>query len=336
MKRGQSVNKPLFSIIIAVYNIEDYLQKCLDSIDKQVNNYEVVIIDDGSTDSSGTICDKWASKKNYVKVFHQSNQGISATRNNGIQYSKGEYIVFVDPDDWIEDDFTKTLQELVEANGTVKKVDVIAYNFALVSNLSGTFNYVESGDAYPKHLVSGEEVVNWILDTKVGNYACQYAIKRNIYIEHSIRFPKMVLYEDAATIFRLIFFSKSVICTNRVLYNYFQRDESFSHKATLSRTTEYFNLFEQMDNFFHEHNRPDLIARSKEYKLMRLLSAYLNIIRLNMSKREKKKYYKKIRHAITVNFVIEPHRKMTLIKELLFYMHLFKPMAYIHDWRISR
>lgn len=330
------MNKPLFSIIIPVYNVESYLQRCLDSIDKQVNNYEVVIIDDGSTDNSGIICDKWAFKRNYAKVFHQSNQGISETRNKGVQHSEGDYIVFVDPDDWVEDDFTKVLQNLSQINGKEKKIDVLAYNFSLVSNISGTYNYVKNDANYPKHFASGEEALGWILDTKVWNYAWQYAIRRNVYLENSIKFPQMVLYEDAATIFRLIFYSKNVVCTNRVLYNYFQRNDSFSHVTTLSRTTEYFNLFEQMDDFFNDHNRPDVIVRSREYKLMRLFYAYKNIMHLNMSNGGKKEYYKKISHAITKNFVLKPHHRITLIKELLFYIHLFKPVLYIHDWRVLK
>lgn len=330
------MSKPLFSIIVAVYNVEDYLQRCLDSIDKQVNNYEVVIIDDGSTDNSGVICDKWASKKKYVRIFHQDNQGISEARNKGVQHSGGEYIIFIDPDDWVEDDFTQTLQEMYQIDRKKEIVDVLAYNFSLVSNISESNRYVKNEDTYPQCFITGENILGWLLDTKVWNYAWQYAIRRSLYLEHAIKFPKMVMYEDAATIFRLLFFSKNVICTNRVLYNYFQRDDSFSHVATLSRTVEYFNLFEQMDRFFYDHNRPDLIARSREYKLMRLFYAYKNVMHLNIGHREKKEYYKKINQMISENLVLRPHRKVTWIKELLFYTRLFKPVLYIHDWRILR
>lgn len=330
------MEKPLLSIIIAVYNIEEYLQRCLNSIDKQKNNFEVVMIDDGSTDSSGAICDEWAANKDYVQVIHQKNQGISKTRNNGIRHSNGEYIVFVDPDDWITANFTEILQNLIDSNGGIDSVDIVAYNFALVSGLEGNFNIVESGDKYPKEIASGEEVLGWVLDTKVGNYACQYAIKRSIYLEQNISFPDMVLYEDAATIYRLLFYAKKVICTDSVLYNYFQRESSFSHVATLSRTTEYFNLFNQMDKFFMDQKRSDLIARSREYRLMRLLSAYLNIVRLDIKNSDKRIYYKKLKKLINKNFMLNPNRKETLVKELLLYTHLFKPMVYFNDWKNSR
>lgn len=335
-KEDENLDRPLFSIVIAVYNVKGYLKKCLESVDRQMQNYEVIIIDDGSTDGSGTVCDDWAEKRNYVKVFHQMNQGISETRNKGVQYSSGDYIVFVDPDDWIEDNFTESLQKLIKNGNNPQDVDVIAYNLVLVTRVAGSYRYVKSGDVYPENVASGNEVVDWVLNTRVGNYACQYAVKRDIYIDNNIRFPKMELYEDAATMYKLIFYAKQVVCTNQVLYNYFQRNNSFSHLATLSRTTEYFKLFENMDTFFDNRNRQDLIVRSRQYKLMRLFSAYLNIIRLNMDKRKKKKYYKKIKHAITTNFVLSPYRKETLIKELLFYTHLFKPIAYIHDWRILK
>lgn len=328
--------KPLLSIIIAVYNIEDYLQRCLSSIDKQKNNFEVIIIDDGSTDTSGEICDEWAAGKRYAQVIHQKNQGISRTRNNGICNSNGEYIVFVDPDDWITDDFTETIQNLIESNGGITSVDMIAYNFALVSDLDGNFNAVESGDSYPKKKASGEEVLGWVLDTKIGNYAWQYVVKKRIYITQNIKFPQMVLYEDAATVYRLLFYARKVICTNTILYNYFQRKSSFSHVATLSRTTEYFNLFNQMDNFFIDNKKLELIKRSREYKLMRLLSAYLNMVRLDMKNSDKRPYYKRLRKMINKNFMLNPSRKATLAKELLLYTHLFKPMVYFNDRKNSR
>lgn len=330
------MTKPLFSIIIAVYNIEEYLQRCLKSIDKQKNNFEVIMIDDGSTDNSGSICDEWAVDRDYAQVIHQKNQGISKTRNNGIHYSNGEYIVFVDPDDWIIDDFTETLQNLIESNGSIKSVDIVAYNFALVRGSKNNFNIVESGDSYPKKTASGEEVLGWILDTKIGNYACQYAIKRSIYINQHIEFPKMILYEDAATIYRLLFYAGKVVCTNRIFYNYFQRESSFSHTVTLSRTTEYFNLFDQMDKFFLDKRRPDLIKKSREYKLMRLLSAYLNMVRLDMKNSDKRPYYKKLKKMIDKNFMLNPSRKDTLAKELLLYTHLFKPVVYFNDWKNLR
>lgn len=324
------MNKPLLSLVIGVYNVEDYVQRCLTSIDKQFHNFEVIIIDDGSTDKSGEMCDQWALNKDYVKVYHQTNQGISGVRNDGVRYSQGSYVSFIDPDDWIADDYTATLEKLIKDNGGVSQVDVVGFNFNKVTIVNNIEKYSASGDKYPAESSSGEQALEWLLDNKIGNYSWQYAISKKLYDMNNIEFPNMILYEDAATIYRLLFFAKKVICTNQSLYNYFQRSNSFLHKSKLSRTTEYFKLFEQMDSFFIAQNRYDLVNKSREYKLPRLFAAYINFIRIDTNKDEKN-YKMKLSSMIRNNFILWPSHFSTLVKEILFYTHLFKPLAYIHD-----
>ena len=113
----------MISIIIPVYNVEQYLKKCIDSILRQAyTDYEVILIDDGSTDSSGAICDQYLSNKQF-KIFHQNNQGVSSARNKGLSAATGDYILFVDPDDWIEDNALEVLiQEVTDS-------DLIMFNF---------------------------------------------------------------------------------------------------------------------------------------------------------------------------------------------------------------
>ena len=96
-------NKPFFSVIVPVYNVEKYLHRCVDSILAQsYSDFEVLLVDDGSMDKSGTICDDYALKDNRIRVFHQANAGVSAARNKGIDEAKGEYVVFVDSDDYLK------------------------------------------------------------------------------------------------------------------------------------------------------------------------------------------------------------------------------------------
>lgn len=97
------MNNPLFSIIVPVYNVEPYIATCIESILCQsVTDFELLLVDDGSTDDSGMVCDEFASKDSRVRVFHQDNSGVSCARNLGIEKAQGKYICFVDPDDWIE------------------------------------------------------------------------------------------------------------------------------------------------------------------------------------------------------------------------------------------
>ena len=106
-------NKPLVSVIVPVYNVEDYIKKCLDSIVKQTyQNFEVILINDGSKDLSGDICDQYASKYKYMRVYHQENRGVVSARNVGIYNAKGKYVTFIDSDDWVETTFLSVLVEI--------------------------------------------------------------------------------------------------------------------------------------------------------------------------------------------------------------------------------
>ena len=110
---------PKISVIVPVYNVEKYLRKCIESILNQTfREFELILVDDGSTDSSGKICDEYALKDSRIKVIHKENGGASSARNAGLDVAKGEYIGFVDSDDWIEMDMYGELYRLIKENNT--------------------------------------------------------------------------------------------------------------------------------------------------------------------------------------------------------------------------
>lgn len=119
------------SIIVPVYNVEKYLNRCLDSIINQsFNDFELILINDGSTDKSGIICDKYAQIDKRVRVIHKKNEGVSLTRNLGISIAKGDYITFIDSDDWIEQDFLKKAIEYIKENN----VSILITGFVFENN----------------------------------------------------------------------------------------------------------------------------------------------------------------------------------------------------------
>ena len=107
----------MISVIVPVYNAAPYLDQCIESIVKQTyTDWECILINDGSTDKSGEICDKWGKFDSRFRIIHQINQGVSATRNRGIKESKGEYIVFIDSDDWVSPNYLKDMININEMN----------------------------------------------------------------------------------------------------------------------------------------------------------------------------------------------------------------------------
>lgn len=123
---ANKTNSPAFSIIVPIYNVEKYLKNCLNSILNQTyTNFELLLIDDGSLDNSGTICDKYAEKDSRIRVFHKKNEGPSRARNLGIDNAKGEYITFVDSDDWIENNLLEECIKIILNN----KVEIIKWGY---------------------------------------------------------------------------------------------------------------------------------------------------------------------------------------------------------------
>lgn len=123
----ENMNQILFSIIVPVYKVEDYLDKCIASIaNQEFENYEIILVDDGSPDKCPEICDNWAKKKEHINVIHKKNGGSSSARNVGVRYAKGKYIIFVDSDDyWNNNSALSMITETIER---VKEVDVIVFN----------------------------------------------------------------------------------------------------------------------------------------------------------------------------------------------------------------
>ena len=154
---------PLLSIIIPVYQAEKYLGKCIDSILNQAfSDFELILVDDGSTDGSEKICDEYARKDKRIKVIHQANQGVSSARNTGLAYASGEYITFVDADDWIEQNLFQECMKVAEKH----PVEVIYHRFTKDIWKNNTASTVKKGVLGPEGYVSRKELKDYIIQSK--------------------------------------------------------------------------------------------------------------------------------------------------------------------------
>jgi len=196
-----------FSIIVPVYNVEKYLSECVDSIINQdFDQYEIILVDDGSTDRSGLICDEYSSAHDNISVIHKVNGGLSDARNNGLEKSKGEYIIFIDGDDYIE---PGTLQKFNNQLIKYGNPDV------MITRLKKVYEDAEtkySDKDMPFELINKgnkKEVVNWLFSHSNGLWtAPRYITKRSIIEENKLRFAVGYLHED------IDWTSKLLICAN--------------------------------------------------------------------------------------------------------------------------
>lgn len=215
MKNSQIT--PLVSVIVPVYHVEPYLRCCLDSLCKQsLSNIEVILVDDASPDSCGDICEEYAANHAHFKVFHQpENKGLSAARNLGIKYATGKYLMFVDSDDWVHENFCKEAYEYAESH----QADLVMFNYKriketddAIENVSAVFRsfregYHDSHDAMDMILASG------------GNAAWNKIYRR--YLFDDISYPEGFLYEDTGATYKLVHKASRFCYLNRALY--FQR-----------------------------------------------------------------------------------------------------------------
>ncbi len=209
---------PLISIIVPVYNVRAYLRKCLDSICGQTyKNLEIVVVDDGSTDGSGEICDEYAQLDNRVKVIHSKNGGLSSARNIGLNNALGEYIGFVDSDDWIDYDMYEFLWELLNT----RKADLAICSHYIEKQNKTKVKYVSNEVT---ELTSTKAIRLLSEDKIIRNYACDKLFKR--YLFEELRFPLNRYFEDIAVMYKIFYNAQKIVMKGVPKYHYLIREDS--------------------------------------------------------------------------------------------------------------
>lgn len=215
----------MITVIIPVYNSATFLDKCISSVLSQsYNDFELLLINDGSTDNSGEICDHYAQKDSRVKVIHKGNGGVSSARNIGLDQAKGEWITFVDSDDWVHEDFLKKRYELAIA----EDADVVYCDLELV--YVGRREYCHAAEIDPKE----DSQVNCWIRSKT-TYSPILLIKKELLDKYHLRFlPGVRLCEDLNLIIKTILYAKKTVHVKEALYYYNkQNSESTMHNPHL-------------------------------------------------------------------------------------------------------
>ena len=252
----------LVSVIVPVYNVENYLRKCLDSlINQSYVNLEILLVNDGSTDASGELCEEYAEKDLRVKVFHKENGGPSSARNLGLEHAGGGYITFIDSDDYLAEDAVESLVTSLEKH----QADISFCQTEIVDE-TGTF-FDRSRKKFCKETVlSPEETMMEIcLNRMTGTSACG-KLYRSILFE-DIRFPVGKLYEDTYTIPDIIIRSEKVVFIGRAVYFWVQRSGSITHHGLTEKDFTVFSTLERFIKIVDAHY-PAL----HEYAVVRLVN----------------------------------------------------------------
>lgn len=219
-----------FSIIVPVYNVERYLEKCLDSILNQSwKEFELILVDDGSTDASGEICDRYALKDSRIQVIHQMNQGLSGARNTGLDHAAGEWIVFVDSDDRVEAE----LLESVNIQMDLHPADLYCYNARKVNEQGEETERLLYAVENETVIFTGEKdrfafFFNRFMQYQTGWEVWSRIFRRSLIEAHGLRFvsTREIFAEDYLFTFQYLLYAKRLRFLCNICYNYFQRDSS--------------------------------------------------------------------------------------------------------------
>lgn len=217
------------SYIVPVYKVAPYLRKCVDSLLAQdYEDYEIILVDDGSPDECPQICDEYAAAHDNISIIHQENGGLSAARNTGIAAAKGEYVCFVDSDDYWEKNVLSSLMEQVERDS----LDVLRFKYRNVNESYEVFN-PNKGDPY-RHNDYSDIVTDGVsfLNSRFGTacYAVMFIIRREI-LDNCV-FTEGIYFEDTDWTPRMLSLANHVASTNRIVYNYLVRKGSITKATT--------------------------------------------------------------------------------------------------------
>ncbi|WP_283680829.1 glycosyltransferase family 2 protein [Parablautia sp. Marseille-Q6255] len=210
----------LISVIVPIYNVEKYLERCVNSLlNQRYRNIEVLLVDDGSTDKSGEICDSFQQVDTRVKVFHKKNGGVSDTRNFGIEKATGEYLAFVDSDDYVSSDYLGSLYTML----TQKNADIAMCSYQKTK--SSKIEYNDNITAYDTALISNEETLEKMLYRKgIDSYCWGKLYRKTLFDE--IRFPVGELFEDVKIMYKVYDKANRIVFNQAKLYFYYQRSGS--------------------------------------------------------------------------------------------------------------
>jgi len=284
-----------FSIIIPVYNVEKYLNQCVDSVLQQdFANFEIILVDDGSPDNCPKICDEFAKQDSRVIVIHKQNGGLSDARNQGIKAAKGDYVMFLDSDDyWEGEDNLSKIANLVSKNNT----DIILFK--------RSYLYEGNNLIRPKRLYLNNKYANMDSDTVFeelinnGDFecsACMKVIKRNLLIENELFFKKGIKSEDIEWYLRVLPFLKSFDTIQEPFYIYrAQREGSITNSIGINNLLDLIETIRERELFINngKNNFSELFIKCFKsylaYQLSIVIGYYAHL---------KKEEQKKIKNAI--------------------------------------
>lgn len=254
----------LISVIVPVYKVENFLEECLISIlDQTYSNFELILVDDGSPDSCGKICDEYQKKDSRIKVIHKTNGGLSDARNVGMKIAEGEYWTFIDSDDMVSEDYLEVLMRTAQQYDA----DIVQGDYTSDKNLLGK-TYSDAVEVFTRD----EAMVSFLRLGSVHVSAWAKLYKKSCFI--NIEYPKGRINEDNLTIYKNIWNSKNIVCIKKYIYYYRINNESIMHSTLSSKRFEVLSFQEEFEKYLND--KVYLFKQEMRYSQIRMAVRLIN------------------------------------------------------------
>ena len=312
--------KPTISVIVPVYKCEQYLEACVDSILNQTfTDFEIILVDDGSPDNSGNLCDELAEKHNKILVLHQENQGQAAARNNGVKIANGEWLHFVDSDDSLHPQMLESLYNAVSEDNVKLAMcsaiqdESLPDDFNCLKNVKFEISQMTEDNIF--NLCKNEKYYYWVVWGKL--------IHKCIYEKYPLTEGR--IYEDNAIVCKWLYDAKNVAITDSPLYFYYINTSGTTKKAFTKKQLDVLWAFREQIEFFHSLGYQ---------KMTEHLATYYFEISANMYHRAKAENAKELIPTIKqeekeIKSLYAPYIKLNAKQQLYYYERTSKPMFYI-------
>lgn len=256
---------PKVSIIIAAYNIEDYIKRCLIScMNQSFKDIEIIVVNDGSTDNTLNIINKCKSKDSRIKIVDKSNEGLIEARKSGFNIASGEYVLFIDGDDWIN----LSAIEILYNKAKEKDYDIVSYNYLLKYDNGKEINGWDSNIKIDEN----KNLLEVLFHNQICHTIWSKLVKRNFIIDNGIEFPSNISYgEDLALVYTLAMYNPTFTIINKPLYYYYQRSDSLDNNVS-QKTLE---IIKAVEFIKFQLTKKDLLDKYKEeYEYLVFIQTY--------------------------------------------------------------
>lgn len=313
----------LISVIVPVYNVEKYLENCIDSILNQTyKNLEIILVDDGSADKSSEICDNYSQQHSNIITIHKKNGGLSDARNKGIDAANGKYISFIDSDDTVDALFFETLYSLIKKYDC----DMSLVFFKRVYEDGTDKDY--DNEFYFEKCFSNMELFKKYYESEIGPniiIACNKLYKKSLF--DNLRFPLGKLNEDEGTIYKAIFSSDKIAVSNKKLYYYLQRNNSIMNSKFTVKNLDVLKFIHDKSLFFKNNNFTELYEINQVYYLKSLVNYCKTAEKHNLPKNIiaslKNEFFEELKKINTYNSINTKEKKEIKLATISFSLYVY-------------